>query len=283
MIPIIEQIREDHPRMSAREIYKKINPTCMGRDKFEQLCFANGFRVKKNKNFRKTTNSNGVIRFPNLIATYELTGVNQVFVSDITYYELPNEFNYQTFIMDLFSREIVGFSVSSTLRTEGTSLVALKMAEKKIGKDKLQGAIFHSDGGGQYYDEAFLKITNKLKMLNSMGREVYDNPHAERVNGTIKNDYVIPWNPDTSLKLYKYTAKAINNYNHDRPHKALGGLTPCQFRELFLKENIDGKGKKKKEINTENNSKSYFPVLTSHHQNKNHNKNYKQAKTVNTI
>ena len=84
----------------------------MGRDKFERLCLENGFRVKKQKNFRVTTNSNDVVRFPNLIKDIEVTAVNQVFVSDITYYEMNGRFSYLTFIMDQYNREVVGSSES---------------------------------------------------------------------------------------------------------------------------------------------------------------------------
>ncbi len=234
MIPIIEQIRQDHPKMSAREMYFKIMPSCMGRDKFESFCFEYGFRVIKTKNYRKTTNSNGVVRFPNLIRDYELTGVYQVLVSDITYYELNKTFYYLTFIMDLYSREILGYSVSKSMHTEQTTLAALKMVVRRIGKEQLEGTIIHSDGGGQYYDLGFRKYTKDLKMLSSMGKDVYENPHAERVNGTIKNSYLIPWNPSNYNELGIYTARAIRNYNTDKAHSSLGRLTPVHFREMSL-------------------------------------------------
>ncbi len=155
LIPILEQIRDNHPKMSAREMYFKVQPRHMGRDKFESFCFDHGFRVVKTRNYRKTTNSNGVVRFSNKIKDLELTGVNQVFVSDITYYELKGRFYYITFIMDLFSREIVGFSVSKSLKTEETTLVALNMVVRKFGKKALHGAIIYSDGGVQYYASEF--------------------------------------------------------------------------------------------------------------------------------
>lgn len=89
---LVNKIRKDHPCMSVREIYFKLNPQDMGRDKFEAFCFARGYRVKKQKNFRITTDSRGVTRFPNLIKEFEVTTVNQVLVSDITYYEMLGKF-----------------------------------------------------------------------------------------------------------------------------------------------------------------------------------------------
>lgn len=126
LIPLINEIRRDHPRMSARDIYLKLQPHCMGRDQFERFCMDSGYRIKRLKNFRVTTNSLGVTRFPNRIKDIRVTCVNQVFVSDITYYDIGPDTYYLTFIMDLYNREIVGWSVSDNLRTEtvaGTTYV----------------------------------------------------------------------------------------------------------------------------------------------------------------
>jgi len=217
--------------MSAREMYTKIKPETMGRDKFEAFCFLLGFKVIQSRNFRRTTDSSGVERFPNLIEGRELTRINQVLVSDITYYELNGRFYYLTFIMDLYSREIVGFSVSKSLRTATTTVPALRMAIRKIGVENLVGTIIHSDGGGQYYAKIFTELISKLKMRSSMAKEVYDNSHSERVNGTIKNDYLIPYNPQNEVALMRELARAVMNYNTGRPHKSLQGKTPAEYRE----------------------------------------------------
>lgn len=201
---LVNRIRKDHPCMGVREIYFKLNPQGMGRDKFEQFCFGLGYRVKKQKNFRATTDSRGVTRFPNLIKDLEVTAVNQVLVSDITYYEMLGKFCYITLIMDLFNREVVGYSASKSLRTEDTTLPALKMAVKHCGRSVLKGAIIHSDGGGQYYSNEFKKLTKLLEMSNSMTEEsVYENSHAERLNGTIKNSYLYCYAPQTFKGLEK--------------------------------------------------------------------------------
>lgn len=278
IILLVNKIRFDHPRMSAREIYFKINPQSMGRDKFEVFCFEHGYRVKKQKNFRTTTDSRGVTRFPNLIKDIEVTGVNQVFVSDITYYEILGKFYYITLIMDLYNREIVGFSVSKSLRTEDTTLPALKLAAKQRGQAVLKGSIIHSDGGGQYYSKEFRAFTEKLKMTNSMTEEtVYENAHAERLNGIIKNSYLYPYAPKTFEELQKELKRAVYMYNNGKPHKALNKLTPVQYR-------ITGS------VNIENNSQqalSYFPnSAENHYQNENfktNNNNKLMSNSVNVI
>jgi len=253
---LVNRIRKDHPCMAVREIYFKLNPQGMGRDKFEQFCFERGYRVKKQKNYRVTTDSRGVTRFPNLIKDLEVTAVNQVLVSDITYYEMLGKFYYITLIMDLFNREIVGYSASKSLRTEDTTLPALKKAIKQCGKSALEGAIIHSDGGGQYYSNEFKKLTKTLKMKNSMTEEtVYENAHAERLNETIKNSYLYCYAPETFDELEKELKRAVYMYNNGKPHQALNKMTPVQYRNSCS-------------VDIENNSspvQSYFPKSTENH------------------
>jgi putative transposase len=267
LIPLINEVRRDHPRMSARDIYLKLQPRCMGRDQFERFCMDSGYRVKKLRNYRVTTNSLGVTRFPNKIKDIKLTRVNQVFVSDITYFDIRNDTYYLTFIMDLYNREIVGWSASDNLRTENTTLPALHRVINERGRANLKGAILHSDGGGQYYCKEFKTLTKELEMVNSMTEEkVYENSHAERLNGIIKNNYLYPYGPTNMTSLKKLLDKAVLMYNTGKPHKALGKLTPKTYRTT---------------VDNEDNSSSNLPLSTSNHIN---NKRRKLSnKTVNVI
>ena len=251
LIPLINEIRVDHPRMSARDIYLKLQPGCMGRDQFERFCMDSGYRIKRLRNFRVTTNSLGVTRFPNMIKDLEVTRVNQVFVSDITYFDIGPDTYYLTFIMDLYNREVVGCSASDNLRTENTTLPALHRVIRERGRANLKGAIMHSDGGGQYYCKEFKELTKSLEMINSMTEEkVYENSHAERLNGIIKNNYLYPYGPTNMTSLKLLLDKAVFMYNTGKPHKALGKLTPSNFRTT---------------IDNENNSSSYLQLSTVNH------------------
>jgi putative transposase len=232
LLTVIRQIRKEHPEMGARELYFMIKPTWMGRDKFEAFCLENGFRVLQKRSFIKTTNSLGVTRFPNLLLGIELTRVNQVWVSDITYYAIGERFYYLTFIMDLFSRYVVGYSVAENLATENTTIPALKMALRYRRPEP--GLIFHSDGGGQYYSNAFKNLTRSKGIKNSMGTTPYENPNAERINGTIKNSYLRHYDPRTYTDLVKQTARAVRNYN-DRPHASLKRVSPTEFEKMYKK------------------------------------------------
>ena len=267
LIPLINEIREDHPRMCARDIYHKLQPSCMGRDQFERFCMDSGYRLKRLRNYRVTTNSLGVTRFPNLIKELEVTRVNQVFVSDITYFDIGSDTYYLTFIMDLFNREIVGWSASHYLLTEDTTIPALYKLISQRGRASLKGSILHSDGGGQYYCKEFKALTRDLEMVNSMTEEkVHENSHAERLNGIIKNNYLYPYGPTSMKSLKRLLDRAVLMYNTGKPHRALGKSTPSEF---------------KKTIDNEDNSSGYLPLSTvNHHIDKRRKINQKRVNVI---
>jgi transposase InsO family protein len=210
-----------------------------------------GYRLKRLRNYRVTTNSLGVTRFPNHLKDTLVTRGNQVFVSDITYFDMGSSTYYLTFIMDLYNREIVGWSCSDNLRTESTSLPALHRLITERGRVNLKGAILHSDGGGQYYCNEFKALTRDLEMINSMTEEkVHENSHAERLNGIIKNNYLYPYGPTNMSSLKRLLDKAVLMYNTGKPHRALGKRSPSEF---------------KRSIDNENNSPSYLPLSTVNH------------------
>ncbi len=231
---IVREIRNDHPTLSCRAMYYKIVPEGIGRDKFEELCGEWGYSIERSINYQKTTNSNGVIRFENLLSGLVLTHINQAFSSDITYFELCGKFHYITFIMDCFSRMILGYSVSKRLTTEQTTIPAIKMAIKARGGKILSGTIFHSDGGGQYYDKEFVSITTKYLLINSMCEYPWENGKAERINGIIKNNYLKHLNIKTFEELLRNVDRAVSLYNEERPHKSLNYLTPLAYEKKLL-------------------------------------------------
>ena len=221
----IRRVRHEHPRMSARKLFRILKPDFLGRDKFEAFCFANGLKLYRKRSFHRTTDSRGVTRFENHVTGYRLTGVNQVWVSDITYYRIGDQFFYITLVMDQFSRKVVGHSVSRSMDTDQTTLPALQAAIHQ--RKPPAGLIVHSDGGGQYYAKSFREVTRKY--INSMGKTCYENPYAERLNGTIKNDYLIYYKPRTFQELKTQLDRAVANYNYFRPHSSLKQMTPANF------------------------------------------------------
>lgn len=242
---IISQIRINHPTLSFRAMYHKILPQNIGRDKFELVCKDLGFALKRKHNTHKTTNSTGVIRFDNLLEKLQLDRINQAWSSDITYFEVADVFYYITFILDCYSRVIVGHQVSKRLLTEHTTLPALRMALKMRKYTLPFGLIFHSDGGGQYYDKEFIKLTNTFKMQNSMCEMPYENGKAERLNGVIKNNYLVFYNIKNFDELAENVDRAVTLYNNDRPHKSINYMTPFGFEKKILISQVQTKPKMK--------------------------------------
>jgi transposase InsO family protein len=237
LLVIVGEVRKDHPGMNLRDLYRLIKPDFIGRDAFEAYFMSMGYGVKMKKAFRRTTDSSGVIRFDNLVDGFKLDGVNQIWVSDITYYRIGENFYYLTFIMDMYSRMIVGYSVSRYLRTVYTTIPAIVRAIKARKDVALHGLVFHSDGGGQYYSNEFTQLTAKVGIINSMGISCYENPNAERLNGIIKNNYLKHYAPINFEQLVKMTDKAVCMYNTQKPHGALKKMNPAAFenkiKEMF--------------------------------------------------
>ena len=239
---VIEQAkhhRQTHCRMGARPLHvmiKSMEPQGLlygiGRDKFEQILISNGLIVSPIRVFHRTTYS-GAFRFPNLVEGLHLRKLNQVWISDLTYYRLFDGWAYLTFILDLYSRRCIGYALSQSLCTEQTTLPALKMALKNRRiPDYQYQLLFHSDGGGQFYDNDFLKLLGKYKIGSSMAECVYENPHMERFHGTAKNDYLIPWQVNSVAKLRKELPRFVYLYNEVRPHESLNYKTPLAFEQF---------------------------------------------------
>ena len=125
LIPLISDVRKDHPRMSVRKIYQILSPDGIGRDMFEEIAYEYGYKLPRKRNFQKTTNSFGVRAFPNLTSALELNDVNQVWVTDITYYYLGDKFHYLTIIMDRYMALAVpkNLSVTPIRRLECTTAI----------------------------------------------------------------------------------------------------------------------------------------------------------------
>lgn len=240
LIERVKHHRQTHVRMGARPLYwmmQNLEPQALaetiGRDKFEQILLYNELRVKPIRIFHKTTYS-GAYRFPNLVEGLQVNTLNHIWISDLTYYRLVDGWAYLTFILDLYSRRCLGYALSENLTTEQTTLKALKMALKTRDISNYQDQLlFHSDGGGQYYDKAFLKLLGQYHIQSSMAELVYENPHMERFHGTAKNDYLIPWGVNSIAQLKKQLPRFVKLYNQVRPHESLKYKTPVAFENFI--------------------------------------------------
>jgi putative transposase len=230
----METIRQIHPGMGLRAMYQQFQPEGIGRDAFIALGLREGFRLKVVESPIKTTISVKNTLFRNLLAGLRVTNVNQVWVSDLFYFPLNSRHYYVVLIMDVYSRRIIGYSVADNMRAEN-NVAALRMAINLRGISDYQNTlIHHSDRGVQYTSNDYTQILMAYNIRISMCMDVLENAHSERVNGTIKNDYLMAFNIETQKELFDVLPRAISNYN-DRHHSSLPRMTPIQY-ETYVKE-----------------------------------------------
>jgi transposase InsO family protein len=234
-VRLMEQVREIHPGMGLRTIYEMLHPEGIGRDAFITLGLQEGFRLKNVEKQTRTTYSIKSSRYGNLLGGKKFTGINQLWSSDITYFFCLEQFFYIVFIMDVYSRRIIGYSIADNLRAEN-NLMALQMAVKTRGIEKYhQGLIHHSDKGTQYASDGYTQMLEQYEIRISMCDEVYENTHIERVNDTIKNQYLNRMEINNEKELKKKLADAIKAYNETRPHQSLSMLSPVQYENWLMK------------------------------------------------
>lgn len=228
-------IRKSNPSMGCRTMYPLMGPVQVGRDKCEQILLSQGFRLRRRKNFIRTTFSQEHLKYRDLIKGLTLTGIDQVWQSDITYYLSPNgSVYYIVFIQDVYSRRILSWTVNGNLKAESNIECLLKALKIRGNKD-YSGLIHHSDRGSQYGDKGYLKILKNFKIKISMSKHAWQNAYVERLNGIIKNDYLYAWNITTLEELKKGLAKATFSYNNEKPHKNLPKkMAPAVFEKYLL-------------------------------------------------
>jgi transposase InsO family protein len=231
VVGLIMQVREAHPAMGLRTMYELCQPENIGRDAFISIGLYYGFRVKVFRNKVRTTFSSPYSRYQNLLTNKVLNNINQLWTSDLTYFKVGEQDFYIVFIMDVYSRLIVGYSVADNMRAEN-NVNAMKMALKARGiRNYGHKLIHHSDRGGQYISDDYTDLLKDYKIQISMCNTVYENAHIERVNGTIKNQYLAHWNITSPQQLKTEVKRAVETYNNKRPHSAHDGLTPDAFEQ----------------------------------------------------
>lgn len=228
----VDLIREEHPGCGVEKLYYTLRPKFMGRDKFCELFMHLGYRVRRIKNYRRTTIPVH-LNYPNLIEGMVVNRPYQVIQSDITYFDIGQKFYFMVFIIDVYTREIVGFNVADNMRAE-ENVKALKMTLSLLASVNKR-MIHHSDRGGQYGSRIYTEVLEQSGIAISMGLKAQDNAYAERVNGTIKNEYLKYWEITNINKLKKMTKKAVEHYNHKRKHEAFNKkLSPVEFKKTLL-------------------------------------------------
>ena len=184
----------------------------------------------RRRRFLVTTNANHRLEvYLNLASRMRLTGIDQLWVADITYIRLQAEFVYLAVILDGFSRKVVGWALDRTLASRLT-IAALQQAIAQ--RRPRPGLVHHSDRGLQYARGEYVAILEKYGMVPSMSRPAnpYDNASCESFMKTLKREEIYANRYDDLEHLRASIEEFIEQYyNRQRLHSALGYRSPEEF------------------------------------------------------
>lgn len=165
-------------------------------------------------------------KYPYLLRNLAIVKPNQVWALDITYIPMPKGFMYLLAIMNLYSRYIVGWSLSNTMEAEWV-VDTLKVAIEKHGKP----GIINSDQGSQFTSDEYVNYVNGLETvkisMDGKGRAT-DNAFIERFFRTIKYEKIYLEHPETGNELHQVCSQFIHYYNEKRDHSSIGDVAPIR-------------------------------------------------------
>lgn len=231
---LIEGVQKDFPRSGYRRVqeYLKRQGVRIGERRLRGVMEKYGLWAEIKRAWVKTTDSDHPFRaYPNLLPERRVDGVNQVWTADITYIRIENGFVYLAVILDLFSRKVIGYSISK--RIDGRlALNALRMALR--ARKPPRGVIHHSDRGVQYLCNKYVRLLERLgfHLSNSAKGNPYDNAWTESFMKTIKQEEVYLASYNTYLDVVENLPRFIDEvYNAKRIHSSIGYLTPNELEE----------------------------------------------------
>lgn len=239
-------IRAAHRR--TRETYgaRRLQPELVadgfpaGRDRIARLRREMGLRCRQKRKFKATTNSkhNLPVAENLLNQKFSPSAPNEVWTTDITYIPTDEGWLYLAGVKDLFTCEIVGYSMGDRMTKELT-MSALSRAVQL--KRPAPGLIHHSDRGRQYCAEKYRNLLDEFEMKASMSRKgnCYDNAPIESFWGSLKNElvhhcrYATRADAETSIKEYIEIF-----YNRQRRHSRLGNVAPAVFARHYAQQAV---------------------------------------------
>jgi putative transposase len=230
---MVKTVRQLLPRSGARKLKDIMSYSLnnrgiyIGRDRlFKMLKDAQLLVPRRKRHFFTTNSKHMFYKYPNKAKDLILTKPEQLWVSDITYIKTKQGNLYLSLITDAFSRKIMGHHLADHLKATGP-IEALKMAIKNRSYPNRK-LMHHSDKGIQYCCDAYIKTLtdNEIDISMTSKYDPYENAKAERINGTIKNEFEL----DKPLPDFTYAKREINKtvriYNTLRPHLSCAMNTP---------------------------------------------------------
>ena len=206
----------------------------VGKERVRRMMKAHGIKARGKRKFVVTTDSKHNLPIaPNLLQrNFTATAPNQVWTGGITYIATDEGWLYLAVVLDLFSRQVVGWSMQAHMQS---SLVtdALRMAWFRRAPDA--GVIFHSDRGSQYCGQEFQSALAGYKMKSSMSRkgDCWDNAPTESFWGRLKVGRLYGRKFETRRQAMDEVIDWMTFYNHRRIHSTLGYVSPMQFEKSW--------------------------------------------------
>jgi putative transposase len=241
LIREIHAVREGYRRVyGVRKTWKELRRrgSDVGRDRVGRLMRREGLEgVRRGKKRRTTIADEAALeRARDLVQRdFRATRRNQLWVADITYLRTWGGFVYLAFILDAYSRMIVGWQLATHLRTE-LVLDALEMANGL--RQPSAGLVAHSDRGSQYTSLRYTDRLDELEIAPSVGSrgDAFDNALAEAWVATFKSELVDGRRFSGYEDVEHETLNWISFYNNERLHEELGDLPPAEYEQLNIKK-----------------------------------------------
>ena len=233
------------PRLGTRKLYYLLKEDFVqlgvkvGRDALFDYLRAEHLLIRPKRNYTKTTDSKHWLKkYPNLLKDRKAVRPEEIFVSDITYIKSRERTHYLSLITDAYSRKIMGYHLSDDMSAEHV-VKALKVAVKN--SKSTHQLIHHSDRGLQYCSSVYQSELKNNQIMPSMtdGYDCYQNALAERINGILKNEFLINKCND-GKELEVLIEESIDTYNNRRPHLSLNFKTPNFIHEKTCEEHSTG-------------------------------------------
>ena len=239
ILKCVKDLREQLPRLGTRKLLYKIEPLLqahgikVGRDYLFDLLGRHRLLIRQRKRKIITTDSrHWMHKYDNLIKDLDCHRPEQIWVSDITYIRMGNQWGYLSLITDAYSRKIMGYCLRTDMLAAGP-IEALKMAiNNRRYKD--QPLIHHSDRGSQYCSENYVQVLkgNNISISMTQNGDPYENALAERMNGILKTEFNLYGSQYGFEQTYQMVKESIAAYNSLRPHSSCDYLTPDQAHQL---------------------------------------------------